>query len=139
MKSIEVQRREMNRWAHHAYFDDAELAVAEARRLVEAGRYDGVRVIEDDFSGDSDTSKSKYLFVSSPKSVRDAGPTPSVRAAPSARAAQTADTAQVAVAKKATRKKKNQSSVYWLVVILLVILAGGGGAMYVMRSYVATM
>jgi hypothetical protein len=64
MRSIEIQRREKNKWSHHAFYDDADLALTEAKRLAGLGRYQGVRVIEDEFRGPSDTSRSKYLFRS---------------------------------------------------------------------------
>lgn len=45
-----------------AIFDDAELAVFDARRMVESGRYPGIRVVHEEFDDVSGDVTSQIIF-----------------------------------------------------------------------------
>ncbi len=138
MKSIEIQRQQADQWVHHAYYDNAEMALSEARRLVEINKFPGIRVIQDEFDGDGGESKSKYLFVSSGRFLGDDGP--AGKAAPggasqgsSAASAQTGDyfdETRIAVVDETKVK-----SLHFPLIMLVILLALGGGTLIGLKIY----
>ena len=120
MRSIEIQRQEMGKWVHHAYYDDTNYALSEAERMVSGGKYQGVRVIEDVFSENSAKAKSKYLFVSTPKTRGEIEP----RAA--ARMALDAELEESPQRRKAGKK---QASIPVLLGILVALVVAGLAAL----------
>ncbi len=120
MRSIEIQRQEMNKWVHHAYYDDTNYALSEAERMVSDGKYQGVRVMEDVFTESSAKAKSKYLFVSTAKTRGEVGQDPFAGAGPE----------REAEAPSSSRKTgKKQTSIPVLLGILVALVAAGMAAL----------
>ena len=93
MRAFEIHTFKNGRWKIDSVFDDGELAVLEARRLNEEGLTGGVRVIEEEFDGQSRRTKMRTVYHSSApseagraRSERDFGPgsTPPMASIPNA-------------------------------------------------------
>lgn len=57
--SYEIQTLQRGRWKIASIFDDFDLAVYEARRIENAGRFRGVRVVKEDVEGNPFAQKLK--------------------------------------------------------------------------------
>jgi hypothetical protein len=132
MKSIEIQRQEHDKWIHHAFYDDPQLALSEAERLVESNRYPGIRVIEDHFTDGSDVSKSKYLFVSHDKPNTDFKPS-ATAGAPAPRKTTSKVHKRQPGRTRPTRKEPAKAGPFKMIVLLTAIAIGGAGALIAMR------
>lgn len=62
MSSYELQTYRDGQWKFDSYFDQRDLVLSEAARLDQTGRYMGVRVLEEQFNEDSQTSNYKTIF-----------------------------------------------------------------------------
>ncbi len=62
MQSFELQVYKGGKWEFDSYFDDRETALFEATRLHEYNRYNGIRVLEEVFRDNSDTSDCSVIF-----------------------------------------------------------------------------
>lgn len=62
MQSFELQVYKGGKWEFDSYFDDRETALFEATRLHEYNRYNGIRVLEEIFRDNSDTSDCTVIF-----------------------------------------------------------------------------
>ncbi len=131
MKSIEIQRQKGDQWVHHAFYDDPELALSEAKRLVETSQYPGIRVIQDDFTDDESKSKSKYLFVSSGKSLGDEAKEEAGKELSESAQKFDYDNEHAIPVVEAEKVK----SLYFPLIMLAVILVMGGGALIGMGIY----
>ena len=54
MRAFEIPTFREGQWKVDSVFDDRELAIHEARKVDENGRYTGVRVIEENYDETSD-------------------------------------------------------------------------------------
>lgn len=61
-KTYEVQTFSQGDWKIQAFFDDKDLALLEARRMVEARRYPALRVVEETWSDSEQVFKSRVVF-----------------------------------------------------------------------------
>ena len=62
LTSFELQTYQNNQWKIDSVFDDKQLAVYEAQRLQNAGRYSGIRVVQEIFDEESGTSQTRIAF-----------------------------------------------------------------------------
>lgn len=62
MQSFELQVYKGGKWEFDSYFDDRETALFEAERLHDSDRYHGIRVLEEQFTEDSATSRCSVIF-----------------------------------------------------------------------------
>lgn len=62
MSTFELQTFHAGKWDVDSYFDDRELAMSEAEKLDVGGRHSGVRVLQEDFSEDSNRSRVRVIF-----------------------------------------------------------------------------
>lgn len=62
MKSFEIHTMRDGKWAIDSVFNDRELALFEARRVDENGRYAGVRVIEEVYDEVSRLTTNRTIF-----------------------------------------------------------------------------
>ena len=63
MKTFEIHTFRDAQWKVDSVFDDRELAVHEARKVDENGRYAGVRVIEENYDESSDHTTIRTIFL----------------------------------------------------------------------------
>lgn len=62
LTSYEIQLYQGGTWKINAIFDDDALAVFEARRMFESGRYGGIRVVAEEFNQDTGATKTRTIF-----------------------------------------------------------------------------
>jgi hypothetical protein len=62
LKSFEVQTFRHGKWSVDSVFDDHQLAVFEARRMDESGRFGGVRVVEETWDPNTNNTKTRTVF-----------------------------------------------------------------------------
>lgn len=62
LRAFEIHTYQGGRWKIDSVFDDRDLAVFEAERMDESGRYPGVRVIEETFDEASSSTTSRTVF-----------------------------------------------------------------------------
>jgi len=76
--SYEIQTLQRGRWKIASIFDDMELAVYEAKRMDNAGRFSGVRVVQEDVEGNPFATevKAKLSVVFSSGSAAGMTPRP---------------------------------------------------------------
>jgi hypothetical protein len=62
LRAFEIHTFQGGKWKIDSVFDDRELAMLEAGRMDESGRYAGVRVIEEDFDELTQKTKIRTIF-----------------------------------------------------------------------------
>jgi hypothetical protein len=60
--SYEIQLHQGGSWRINTVFDDAELALFEARRMFDSGLYTTIRVIQEDFDEDTGGVTTRTIF-----------------------------------------------------------------------------
>jgi hypothetical protein len=147
--SYELQTYQSGQWKFDSYFDQRDLVLSEAARLDQTGRYMGVRVLEEHFDEDSQTSKYQTIFsrlrriddgpVSKPATStaksRSGGNSAAKRGngAKARSAGGSASRRQI----KNRKGKKGGTSPFWLLGIASVLVLVGIGAVIALRSIAA--
>lgn len=132
MKTFEIQKYEKSKWVHDCYLESADLAVAQARHMADSGRYNGIRVVQDEFTENKSTSTAKFLFVSrptnapAPKKPKPGGaarrrPPEEVQLSPSAR-------------RRASAQRAGMGGVARIILTLGALLAVGLAAHYALQT-----
>ena len=62
MRAFEIHTIRDGQWKVDSVFDDRELAMHEARKVDDNGRYAGVRVIEENYDESSDLTTTRTIF-----------------------------------------------------------------------------
>jgi hypothetical protein len=62
VNAYEIQVYQNGKWEFDSYFDDRDLVISEAERLDGAGRYSGVRVVEEIYSEETNKSETRVIF-----------------------------------------------------------------------------
>jgi hypothetical protein len=62
MKAFEIHTYQSGKWKIDSVFDDRDLAMFEANRMDESGRYSGVRVIEEIFVEQTQQTRTRTIF-----------------------------------------------------------------------------
>lgn len=62
MLSFELQVYKAGKWEFDSYFDDRETALFEAERLHDSERYNGIRLVEEQFVDGSELSECSVIF-----------------------------------------------------------------------------
>lgn len=150
--SYELQTYVSGQWKFDSYFDQRDLVLSEAARLDSSGRYMGVRVLEEHFDEDSQTSKYSTIF----SRLRRIDDPPATKPAKSAKSAATARSGGNSAAKRgnsgkgrgtgaaASRRQiqnrkgeKGGTNSFWLLGIASVLVLVGIGAVIALRSIAA--
>ncbi len=61
-KSYEIQLYQAGTWKINSIFDDAELALFEARRMFNSGLYTTIRVVQEEFDEDTGGVSTRTIF-----------------------------------------------------------------------------
>ena len=145
MSSYELQTYRDGQWKFDSYFDQHDLVLSEAARLDQSGRYRGVRVLEEIFDEDSQTSNYKTIFsrlrriddgsvAKSAKSAKPAAKSGAVRAggngAKSRAGGDTMSRRQI----QRRGSQKSGTNPLWLLGIASVLVLVGIGAVIALRS-----
>lgn len=161
MQSYELQVYKNGKWEFDSYFDDRSTALFEAERLHQNDRYNGIRVLEERYRENSETSDCTVIFsrlrkadkaTSEPRmrvsretyrmAVREATKSSRQGNAPSRRARKTGKAQNRTRNKAKTRGRpapRSHASIYTLAGVALVIVLVGIGAMIGLRYMAETM
>jgi hypothetical protein len=129
MKSFEIQTMRDGRWGIDSVFNDRELALFEARRVVEGKRYAGVRVIEEVYDEASGLTTTRTIFRGNKNVAQreDKRPPPAKRSGgPSAYSQGTEHERVPRHREPAPARKKSNSLVLVLVMFLLLFMGLAG-------------
>lgn len=61
-QAYEIQVYQNGRWEFDSYFNDRDLVLSEAERIGFAGRYSGVRVLEETYNDETNKADCKVIF-----------------------------------------------------------------------------
>jgi len=133
MKAFEIHTFQSGKWKIDSVFDDRDLALFEAQRMDESGRYTGIRVIEEIYVESTQETKTRTIFRGSKVEQANAEQLQKAKQtrANAARAKKKpqGDVAQRKAAAK-RRKVKKKSNPVRLIMITLIIAIAAGGAMF---------
>lgn len=131
MTAFEIHTYQGGRWKIDSVFDDRDLAMFEAQRMDESGRFSGLRVVEEIFYCETNETKTRTIFRGSKVDTANAKAVEQQR---QVRAKAVADRSQRqykdAVKKKqraikAKRRKSNPLRLLFLLFALVVLGFGG--------------
>ena len=129
MRAFEIHTFREGQWKVDSVFDDRELAIHEARKVDENGRYTGVRVIEENYDEASDLTTTRTIFRGKNEAAQSK--------APRSTGKKTTVGAQRGGSERARRgksrplpKKKKSTSIMVPVLILLLLVVAGFGVMF---------
>jgi cobalamin biosynthesis Mg chelatase CobN len=132
MRAFEIHIYQSGRWKIDSSFDDKNLAMHEARRMEESGRYSGIRVIEETFDEVTEQVSSRTIFrgtrvdQSNNEHLERAK---TVRREATASRQQRQQTRTTERRRKTIQARKKKSSPVRLVVVLSILAAFAIGAM----------
>lgn len=133
MKAFEIHTFQSGKWKIDLVFDDRDLALFEAQRMDESGRYTGIRVIEEIYVELTQETKTRTIFRGSKVEQANAEQLQKAKQtranAAKAKKKPQGDVAQRKAAAK-RRKVKKKSNPVRLIVITLIIAIAAGGAMF---------
>lgn len=133
MKAFEIHTYQSGKWKIDSVFDDRDLAMFEAQRMDESGRYTSIRVVEEIYVESTQETKTRTIYRGSKIAAANAeqlrqSKEKRLNKGQAAKKRQ-ADTVQrKRVAQK--RKIKKKASPVRLIMIMIMITAAAGGAMY---------
>ncbi|MGB0631988.1 MAG: hypothetical protein ACPGRZ_14970 [Alphaproteobacteria bacterium] len=133
MKAFEIHTYQSGKWKIDSVFDDRDLALFEAQRMDESGRYTGIRVIEEIYVESTQETKTRTIYRGSKveqataEQLKKAKQT-RTNAGQSKKKQQAEMIQRKAAAKR--RKVKKKSNPIRLIVITLVIVIIAGAAMF---------
>ena len=133
MKAFEIHTYQSGKWKIDSVFDDRDLAMFEAQRMDESGRYTGIRVVEEIYVEATQETKTRTIYRGSKVAAANAE---QLRKSKNVRQnkgkalqkRKAVDVQRKKVAQK--RKIKKKASPVRLILILIMIAAMAGGAMY---------
>ncbi len=133
MKAFEIHTFQSGKWKIDSVFDDRDLALFEAQRMDESGRYTGIRVIEEIYVESTQETKTRTIFRGSKVEQANAEQLQKAKQT-RANAAKAKKKPQGNVAQRKAaakrRKVKKKSNPVRLIVITLIIAIAAGGAMF---------
>lgn len=132
IKACKIHTYQSGKWRIDSVFDDRDLALFEAQRMDESGRYTGIRVIEEIYFESTQETKTLTIFHGSKVVAANAE---QLRKSKQTRviAGKTKKKQAEVVQRKAAakrRKIKKKSSPVGLIVIMLIIVIAAGAAMF---------
>ncbi|WP_417428584.1 hypothetical protein [Kiloniella sp.] len=123
--SFEVDTYQNNRWVLECVLDDKDMALSTAKRLYDSKRFSAVRVVQETYDENSNSSRERVIFETT---VADRDN----RAAKVRQPATKVDRSERQSLKKRPRKKTEQKPVkksgpsLWVLLLLLAIISAGG-------------
>lgn len=133
MKAFEIHTYQSGKWKIDSVFDDRDLAMFEAQRMDESGRYTGIRVVEEIYVEATQETKTRTIYRGSKVAAANAE---QLRQSKNQRQnkgkALQKRKAENVQRKKVARKRKikKKASPVRLILILVMIGMLAGGAMF---------
>lgn len=124
MRAFEIHTFRDGQWKVDSVFDDRDLAVHEARKVDENGRYAGVRVIEENYDELSDLTTTRTIFRGKKDAGRAKAKTPAARTARRAAQAGAAKREHSAKAPPRPPSKKSKGVLVPVLVLFLIVFSG---------------
>ncbi|WP_120498651.1 hypothetical protein [Kiloniella sp. EL199] len=133
--SFEVDTYQNNRWVLECVLDDKDMALSTAKRLYDSKRFSAVRVVQETFDEDSNSSRERVIFETT---VADRDNRTAKHQAEAAKVDRSERKAlkkrpRQAVKPKAKAAKKNGPSLWVLLLWLVAILASGATLLYYLQ------
>ena len=137
MDTYELQVYQNGSWQFDSYYDDRDLVLSEAERIDTAGRYLGVRVLEETFNEERESSSYKTIFSRLKKNDLIGGPqSQGARTGTAEAAASGAGERRSGGARTSARKsKKSGGNVTWLLMGGIALVVIGIGLILVLREF----
>ncbi len=132
MRSFEIHTFQSGRWKIDSVFDDKDLALFEAQRMDESGRYSGVRVVEEAIDNRNRRMKPRTVFRGTKVTQANENDLNARQEAEIERRRKSArDAERRRVQQRET--KKNAANPYRLISVFLLLIALGLGALYALE------
>lgn len=133
MKAFEIHTYQSGKWKIDSVFDDRDLAMFEAQRMDQSGRYTSIRVVEEIYVEATQETKTRTIYRGSKVADTNAAQLRKSREnrdnkGQALQKRKASDVQRKNVARK--RKIKKRASPVRLIMILVMIGAAAGGAMY---------
>ena len=133
MKAFEMHTYQSGKWKIDSVFDDRDLAMFEAQRMDESGRYTSIRVVEEIYVESTQETKTRTIFRGSKIAAANAEQLRKSKEnrqnkGKALQKRKSTDVQRKKVARK--RKIEKKASPVRLILILILIAAAAGGAMY---------
>ncbi len=132
MRAFEIHTFQSGRWKIDSVFDDKELALFEAHRMDESGRYSGVRVVEEAFNDRDRKIRSRTIFRGTKVTKANENDLMARQDAEIDRRRKSARDAHRR-RERQREEKKNAGNPYRLISILLLLISLGLGALYALE------
>ncbi len=132
MRAFEIHTFQSGRWKIDSVFDDKDLALFEANRMDESGRYSGVRVVEEAFNDRDRKIRSRTIFRGTKVTKANENDLKARQDAEIDRRRKSARDAERRRARLREEKKKAVNP-YRLISILLLLISLGLGALYALE------
>ena len=125
--AFELQTYNDGKWKIDSIFDDRQLALFEAKRLAESGRFPGVRVVQESYDAEKDKTDFRIIYKGSKADEENTKAARRDRQVKSELAAErkSADAHNAVRRRVAAKAKKEAESNQWY--IMLALKAGGLG------------
>lgn len=131
MRAYEIHTFQAGKWQIDSVFDDRELALVEAGRMDEGGRYAGIRVVEEEFDELTEKTKVRTIFRGSKVAQENAA---ALEKSKETRKAQASQGKMRQQAEAARAGKARNTNPYLLIGLFAVITLLGIGAVIGLRS-----
>lgn len=133
MDTYELQVYQNGGWQFDSYYDNKDLVLSEAKRLDAAGRYLGVRVLEERFNEERQSSSYATIFSRLKKNDEIKGsPSQGARSGTTEAAASAAGERK---SRRARKPKKKGGNVTWLLMGGIVMVVVGIGMILALREF----
>ena len=124
MRAFEIHTFREGQWKVDSVYDDRELAVREARKVDENGRYAGVRVIEENYDESSDLTTTRTIFRGKTETAKSTAPKPAARKSGRTDQRGGARREHGGKSRAGPQKKKSNGVLVPLLILLLLVISG---------------
>ena len=124
MRAFEIHTFTDGQWKVDSVFDDRDLAVHEARKVDENGRYAGVRVIEENYDDVTDLTTTRTIFRGKNEATKSNSPRPTAKKSSHARNRGKAGRKQNGKARARPQKKKSGGVLVPVLILCLLVISG---------------
>ena len=124
MRAFEIHTYTDGQWKVDSVFDDRDLAVHEARKVDENGRYAGVRVIEENYDDVTDLTTTRTIFRGKNESTKSNSRRPTAKKSSRARNRGRAERKQNGKGRARPQKKKSGGVLVPVLILCLLVISG---------------
>lgn len=133
MQAFEIHTFKDGQWKIDSVFDDRELALHEARKVDESGRYSSLRVIEENYDEVSDLTTTRTLYRGG-KAKQIAKSRRNEPSRPSAKPRGGGGKEPMRKKRAAAKETKKTGLLVPILILIIVVMAGAAG-LFAMQYY----